>query len=518
MIIAFTIFSLPVVCILGVVLRMRGTRLAYVWFLLFSTTGLVLLALLLLNPITMNAFEIAGYFPSGSSSVDISYRLTEDNKLIGIGVFVLALAFLATETISLKGDQSLYRWIELLIFASIAWVIVLAANAWTVLISWFVLDLMDFASQLITRRYSKGKFIPYFLFKLLGFMALVVVSSRAYQANPQYLLGGQIPNMGLWVLFAVFLHGGVSFQWLNNGNNKQVETHYHLIQLVIFISHYYLLSQVSATSISPILKLFTQLFIAAGVVLIAIRWLFNKTDEFIIDALILIMAFITGSIFIGENQHGIIFMLSSLLPLSWIFLAHKRTRQFIPLWLIGLFALSGFPFSLIFAALENMILQDRYFEIIMHIIPVAIIAIGVFRILRKPIGNFDQLEPLYQMIYIIGLILPLLGMIFILWRNLPRFQLSYLWVGISMLLASSLFYWIKERNKLPKRDPSQSQELRSNFAVFSREFSSAIRVGIEAAGKGLSYGARLLEAEGGILWAIVFLSLLFTILASFEGF
>lgn len=87
-----------------------------------------------------------------------------------------------------------------------------------------------------------------------------------------------------------------------------------------------------------------------------------------------------------------------------------------------------------------------------------------------------------------------------------------------MLLASSLFYWIKERNKLPKRDPSQSQELRSNFAVFSREFSSALRVGIEAAGKGLSYGARLLEAEGGILWAIVFLSLLFTILASFEGF
>jgi len=515
--ISFSIFSILAVCAIAVFLRVRGTRLAYIWLLMFVITALVLILIVLANPSGVQSFSINEFFRAGNEVEAITFRLTNDNRLAGIGVFVLVLAFLATETASPQGDQSLYRWVETLAYSSAAWAALLSDNAWTVLISWTVLDVIDFASKIVYKQIRPGQFSIFYLSKLMGSMALVSVISQAYQRNPQNLLGGQIPNMGLWVFLAVFLHAGIFLNWQSSVSLQKNKKHTQLIQGLVFLSHFFLLTQVANAGIAPLLRMTLQVLMFGGALTMAYSWYAKKVDQLDFHHLIAALAFMGAFLFLSENQQGLTYFLLTLFPVSWIFLADYRSTQFTALWIVGILMLSGFPFTLQYAAFENLILHNRILESALMAIPSALIMAGTFRFLQKPSGDLNRLEKFNQAIYVLGLALPLVGIILALWAYRPAINPIYLWFGaVHIFLFVGFNYIAKRRRDLQLKFLKKSTIL-SRFPDL-RTRAKIITTGIvEIAGAGLAYGARLLEEEGGILWAIVFLSLLLTILASMRG-
>jgi len=517
MLIAFSIFSILIGCGIVFLLRIRGTRLAYIWLFLFVLIALLLFLIVLVDPANIEPFTVGEFFRTENDVIAITFRMTNSNRIVGIGVFVLVLAFLATETASPQGDQSLKRWIEVLVFCSAIWAALLSDNAWTILISWTILDLINIISELVFKNFQAQQFLNFYLSKFIGSMVLVSVISRAYQANPQNLLGGQIPYMGMWVLLAVFLHAGIFHQLQTSAGPQKQDKYKQLIQGLYFFPHFYLLTQVPNIGTPPLQRMILQVLMFTGALIMAIIWFIRKDDQLDFHQLIIALAFTGAFLFLSENQQGLIYFLITLLPMSWVFLAHERSIQLTPLWIVGMLILSGFPFTLQYALFENLILGNRILSSGLMAIPTTLIMVRVFRFLRKPGGNINRLEKINQAIYLFGLAIPIIGIILVLWTYRPAIDPDNFWFGAVHVFLFFGFNYVADRRKNFQVSVLNKNEGVVRFMEIRQRLVEISKGALELAGAGLTYGARLLEEEGGILWAIVFLSLLLTILASMRG-
>ncbi len=518
MLIAFSIFSLLVLCFIAAYLRIRGVRLAYIWTLFFLILAFVLLLIVLVDPGNLQPFSTGGFSGPGNEFIAFTFRLTNENRIVGICLFILVLAFLATETASPQGNISLSRWVQVLIFTSAAWAVLLSANAWTVLISWTILDVLDVTSQLIFRRIRTGQFLAYYLSKFAGSFVLVLVISLTNQPSLEKLYGGLLPNIGFWMLLAVFLHSGIFLQAQISEETKQHDNPTQLIRIISFLPHFFFLTQIPEAGVTPLLRIALQILMFIGASITAIRWFVNTRTTNGFHQIIVCLAFISAFLFISENQRGLIFFLLTLLPMSWIILADDRSSLLTPLWIVGALMLVGLPFTPQYAAYEDLILRNKIAESAVMVLPTTLIMSGVFQYLRKPGGDINRLEKFNQTFYIIGLTLPLVGVILGLWTYRPLFNLGDFWFGALHIFLFVGFNYIANHSEyLLPRFKIKGIVLR-HFPELSRRLNIILLVIIEIAGAGLSYGARLLEEEGGVLWAMVFLSLLLTILTSVEGF
>jgi hypothetical protein len=517
MLIAFSLFSILVACLIAIIFRMRGVRLAYIWLLMFVTTALVLLLILLVDPVNLKPFSIGGFSGPGNDFIAVTFRMTNENRIVGICLFVIVLSFLATETTSPQGNISLSRWIQTLAFSSAAWAALLSANAWTVLISWTILDMLELISQLIFGHIRTDQFLLFYLSKFIGSIVLVLVISRAYQASPQNLLGGPILNFGVWVLLAVFLHARVFIQWKISDDPKLQEKPNLLIQIFLFLPHFFLLSQVPNIGINPLLRITLKTLMFVGASIFAFNWYVKRGSKSGFHHLIASLAFISAFLFLSENQQGLTYFLITLLPMSWIILAEDRPTFLTPLWIVGILMLSGFPFTPQYAAFENLILNNKYVESAVMTLPSTLIMAGLFQSIRKPSGNINRLEKFNQTLYIFGLAFPMVGIILVLWSYRPVFNLVYFWFGTLHIFLFVCFTYIGNRNKDLLSKYSIKGSVVLQLPDFFRRLKVIFKGMIEIIGAGLEYGARLLEEEGGVLWSIVFLSLLLSILASIEG-
>ena len=517
MVLALTIFSVPVACIAAVILRIRKVRLAYIWLILFTIAVLTLLTLIFSAPVSAEPFTIQKYFKAGNEEIDIIFQLNIENRIAGIGVFVLMMAYLATETASPHGNQSLSEWITTLLFSTCAWVVLLAGNSWTVLIGWTILDMFEIVKNAIYHHISSQHFLSFYFTKFLGSIALVYVISGAYQSNPNNLIGGTIKNMGIWILVSVLLHGGVLPLVSAQENRQKTDIHLRIIEILLFISHCFLLTQVPGTGLSPIMRLVLKVITLSGAIFSAIRSIIDSRGERRFGDLVATFAFLTGYAFISENQVGVLYFLLSSVPICWLYLFGSRSRKHFFIWIIYLFFLTGFPFSIYYAAINSLVMQNQILESIAIGIPLALVNASLFKRMKETDKKSSQMQKINEVFYTLGLILPLGGIILIIIENHVEVSFRSLWYGGMQIGMVVLFLWIKGMGKKKQENRHQNISIPKQFSIKQEKIGDVFSLANSAINNTLHFIAKLFEEDGGILWALVFLSLLLTILRSQGG-
>ena len=140
------IFFALIAIALGI-LRLRRMRMAYLW-LLPAIIALVCWVVFIILPIPAagNVFHIPGLF-SLSVAGGLSFNLDETSWGFIYLVVSLVLVYFLTLLIRLDEEKRTLLWIGWLVFSAIAILSFAAGNLTTLIVAWFLFDILDFLSH-----------------------------------------------------------------------------------------------------------------------------------------------------------------------------------------------------------------------------------------------------------------------------------------------------------------------------------------------------------------------------------
>ena len=228
MVITSIIFLLLTASAVSLFLRHKGVRLAYLWMVFVFTTSIVWLLLFIIQPDEISPLVVRNWIKIGSTPVDLTLEINSINWPISVSYFTILLSYLLTSIVRLRGKKSLYAWVEMTVLVISGWLVLLARDYWSILITWTLIDFVELIFHLRYKMLDPERFYFHFLVKFIGSMLLVLGISMSFQVNPQSLFGNNIEGVGTVILFAAILHSGV----FSNTQKKSPKINYSQNSLI----------------------------------------------------------------------------------------------------------------------------------------------------------------------------------------------------------------------------------------------------------------------------------------------
>jgi len=521
MMIASIILLLLTASAVSLFLRYKGVRLAYIWIVFFLTTSIVWLLLIIIQPEKIQPFVVRNWIKIGSTPVDLTLEINDFNWPISVSYLTILVSYLLTSIVRLRGIKSLFTWVEMTVLVISGWLVLLAGDYWSILISWALIDIVEILFHIRYKMLDPDRFYLHFLSKFIGSMLLVFGISKSFQINPQGLFGNNVEGVGAIILLAAILHSGILF----NSQKKSSKVNYSQISLIFqkiisFTASFYVLTYITDYRLGFLTEMIVKILFFGAAIWGAYRWALGKNESDGIQDLLLSFGAMVGYLYLAGAGEAIIYWLVILLlPIGWIFLYTDRDPRMGIFWFFSIFMMSGLPFSLTFKGVEKFLIENNSIGLFFMILPMILIMGGYIKHMSKNRGHFNYLEPLYQTFYLIGLFLPAISMSAVVLENpqLLTGEFSAWWIGLIVLSLSIAAYFYLTKLKNQNNKVINIGELR--IGDFTKSFrwvkiiSEKIYFVLENL---LTFTSKLFEGAGGILWAVVFLALFLTIL-KFQG-
>jgi hypothetical protein len=509
--------------LVGYVLKKRGVRTAYIW-MLFVFISLILWLLLLFIP--NNRFSpiiINDWFKFGEINISLQFALNPQNWILVLSLFAFNLSFFLTGIARLDVKNDLRRWIFQLLLLAFSFLALISADLWSVVLLWTVLDLLELAyHHFILKEVNERFYFRKFIIKSLGSILLIWNIAFLSRSGFNSLLNGIVASTPTTSIFlAALMHSGM-FP-LNIESKKPTEEKSSELLLTVFSVSSFVVSFSVVTSlpapelplaISFILSILSYLLIIFSL----IQWILIKELNNSIQFLLLgescgfIFLYFSGAI------QNITYTLA-LLPLSilWLVLFTHRSKNLLIFPVISTFFTTGLPLSLIAFGPRGFIGNGISFGMVVLIFSQILFLIGYLKYAFEKNEKFNELEAWYQAAYLAGLFLSFLSVAAIIFYSRTTFssEIQFWWIGVTVLTLGLLGYLFSIKIFYKEKAPifSWQARLTSIWKFLSFEWLFNIFSFVESKVSGFVNGfSRLMEGEGGIMWALVLLILIFTVL------
>jgi hypothetical protein len=440
-----------------------------------------------------------------------SLRVDEVTWPFALAVVTLCLAVLLTD-VGRADETSWVVWAGDLGLTALGLMAVLAENPMTLLIGWFLVDLIELGILLrqVQREDTRRRVVLFFSTNLLGLMsvlgAVIAAGSLGLTLNfstipseaQLFLVVGVGLRMGVFPLQVVFLR----------------QTHHQrgqgtLLRLLPPASSLPLLVYAAYTPVSQTWRYLLLTFAVMAALYGGIAWA-RARDE--VQGRTYWIIGIAGLAFVGTLQFSptaaMTWGLAMLYGGAALFLASVRTRWMISLGILGLATLTALPFTPTYLGL-SMYQPLNVFVVLTPFAHIALL-IGYLRHSRRQTDPLVGVERWVQVIYPLGLVLLPVTYIFssIFSPDIPGTTTPPLWpiiLFMSIVLLGGFLYW--KKTTLPNRIfefLDRIFSLRWLYSVLNWLYQFAGRVAREI--------SLLLEGEGGVLWALVVLVLLISLM------
>jgi len=515
------IFLLLTASAVSLFLRFKGVRLAYLWMVFILATSIVWLLLFIIQPDKISPLVVKNWIKIGSTPVDLTLEINSLNWPIGVSYFTILLSYLLTSIVRLRGNKSLYAWVEMTVLVVSGWLVLLARDYWSILIAWTLIDFVELLFHLRYKMLDPVRFYLHFLVKFIGSMLLVFGISRSFQVNPQSLFGNNIEGVGTVILLAAILHSGI----FSNTQKKLSKINYSQISLIFlriisFTASFFVLTYISDHRFSFLSGMIIKILFLGTAIWGAYRWAMGSNESYRFQELLLAFGAMVGYLYLTGSGTAIVYWLIFLLmPIGWLFLYSDRDSWIYIFWLFCIFMMSGLPFSITFQGLKEFLISGNSIDLLLMTLPIILVISGYIKHAFKKSGKYKYLEPWYQIFYLFGLFLPLISMSAVVLKNTRPIadKFSGWWIG-SVVLSLSItvyFYQVKSKNRNIEFD--NVRELRiGSISVFFKVMQMISKKVNFLFENFLTFISRIFEGAGGILWAVVFLALFMTIL-KFQG-
>jgi hypothetical protein len=441
-----------------------------------------------------------------------SLRVDEVTWPFALAVSTLGLAVLLTD-VGRAAETSWLVWAGDLGLTALGVMAVLAENPMTLLIGWFLLDLIELGILLrqVRRESIRRRVVLFFATNLLGMMSVLggVIASNSLGLNlsfstiPQqaqlFLVTGAGLRMGVFPLQVAFL------RQVHHQRGQGT-----LLRLLPPATSLPLLVYAAFTPVSQTWRYLLLTFAVLAALYGGIAWARARDELQGRSFWIIGMA---GLAFIGTLQFSpsaaLTWGLAMLYGGASLFLASVRTKWMISLGILGLATLTTLPFTPTYLGL-GMYQQLNIFAVVAPFAHLALL-VGYLRHSLRLTEPLVGVERWVQVIYPIGLVLMPVTYISstLFGPEIPGTPAMPLWpiiVLVGLVLAGGALYW--KKITLPTRIfdlLDRVFSLRWFYPLLAWLYKFAGRVAKEI--------SMLLEGEGGMLWALVVLVLLVSILS-----
>jgi len=514
----FIIFLLTMLT--AFVLKRRGVRMAYIWLILTLLGFVVWLLLLVIPHDRINPFEINNWYQITDYQVGLRFHLDQSNWTIVFSLFTFHLAFLLTSLARLDIRTDFKFWIMEAGQIALTYAVLTAGDLRTLILTWTALDMADLFYWLFVKKtVDNTKIFKPYVFKLIGSLLLILNIARLAGTGQSLLLEKFPSTASVSLFFAALLHSGILPVMKHEKSARFMENFLDFSTYFFsYLTSFFLIIYLPAHSLPMLLNSVMALLFLVIVFYFGNKWL-KALDE-ISGAYDLLVAFsgFFAYLFLSNYQIQLVnWLVILIICLTWLLLYTHRSNMVVLFPVLMLFSLSGLPFSLVSYGSHGLFSQGISFSAILLLVPHILILTGFIRLLFLKRNRLGKLEPWFQAIYMAGLFLPILAISAIILNAITSLidELVFWWMGMFVTIAAiGLYFWLEGQEKhAPKDKESENTKTDrlSNFLSLKWMYTISsflgARVGVFVTGF-----SQLLEGEGGVLWAIVFMALLITLL------
>ena len=447
-----------------------------------------------------------------------------------ISLITINIAFIFTDSARSKPNINPMTWAGSMSITAIGLMALLAGNPLTMVLAWALVDIVEFVYLLSVQQDNRHNHQITLLYasRLLSLIMFTWATMVGWLDVGQFNIDSIPARSGVYFLIAAALRLGIiplNLSFLNEPFLKRGPS--TLLRLAPIASSLSLIARmpVDVISIRPYWMLPLQVLIGFAALVSALLWLLKEEEQ---DARIFWHITLSSlAIICAINGHapasrawGIALLLSG----SLLFLFDPPIKRLRFLLIPGLIGLIALPFTPASSGWQGLISSEFSFLSLVMIISHALLVSGYIKFMMSGQGSATGLESWSKISFPIGLIFILQTQIavgVIGWPgvfNAEKWWVGLLSLGITLILATLAWRFRKSPKNLSFKsriDANQNKQifLEAINSVTSLEWMTrTITQLYRLTSNVILTSATIIEGEGGILWAFVFLILLLSFL------
>ena len=504
--------------VLGI-LRLRGMRMAFLWLLpVFISLACWIIFLVTPIPSSANLLKIPGLF-SLSADEGLSFIIDSSSWGFIYLVISLVLGYFLTMVIRLEKEKRTWLWVGWVLLCMAAIFSFSAGNLTTLILAWVLFDLLDilftyFILKLNEIRDSLNQFLPS---RVISVLLLITAGIFLPAETPQWLPSPLDPAAYFLLLLAGLFRTGLLPTHTLDQPEAENRSSFLLVKRILpVLAGFSLLSFLPINFLNQISQILLSVFfliLAIVFIILLIQKRRNFTNLWLNSLICLgCIAVISGTPIAMLGWGGV-----ALLGLSIPYFFTHRTDRIKIFALLGVFSLSGIPYSIGALALAGLTSASSFLWLI-PVLPVYVFLLVLFiDDVQMPYDEGRAAEPLYLAVHLMGLFIMSFSSFAILIKNaqLAGSVLKYWWAGITVVILCLVMILLKRKVHLKS---FSNGKLTNSLVFINRLFAfqwleklwrwlAWFLSGI------INFLTQLLAGEGGVIWAIVILALLVSLIS-----
>ena len=523
---------LPVVILIfsaAVILILQRIRpgFGYTW-LIASGSSLISWGLILFfHWRTPAIFSLFGWQPIQPLSSSLSFHVDSISWPFAFSLASLLLAVILTSSARLQSGSNPHSWAASMVISGAGILSILAANPLTLILTWTAIDLLELVVRLGTNadvRLSQQSTIA-FSIRISGTLMLVWAMILSSSQGQILSFENVLPGVGIFLLLAGGLRLGVVPLHLPYTQETRTRRGVgSVLRLASPTSSLVLLARMPKAAVPGNLVPYLLLFAAMAVIYGAAMWFWSENELKGRPYWVIALAGIAfASAIRGESRAVISWGVVMVLAGGLIFLFSARNKLLRAIPLVGCLTISGLPFTPAVSGWNGIF--SGSFNILSwgFLAAYLLLLLGYLRFSLQDGESIVGMERWIQVIYPFGLILIVLALWaigIIGWKG--SFTLGLWWAGlISTVLTAAGLFWILRGNQAAIGRITEQKWLVILARRLGRFMAALVRLGWLYSILKILYRfiqqmvmalTTIFEGDGGILWAILLLTILISII------
>ncbi|MFZ5910820.1 MAG: hypothetical protein ACOYYU_12470 [Chloroflexota bacterium] len=515
MFILFTILFLFALAIALVLLYWIRPGFAYTWLVAAGGALLVWISVFIWQFRLPLTFQLPRWEPATLFLEALSFSADTLTWPYAFSIASLALAVILTAPARANFPDPL-PWAAAFVLGGLGLLAVLADNPLSLLVVWAAIDLAELVTQLRSVEGSQAseKVINAFATRVAGIGMLLWASMVSISAGRVMNFQDAPPQAGLYLLVAAGLRLGVLPLHLPYASESAIRRGFGtMLRLVSAASSLILLARIPSASVFSMLTPFLLSLAAVAAVYGGWMWLRFPDDltarpYWVIGLASLAMASALRGNPVGAAAWGCVLVLAGgALFLSSAYQTWLRRA----LW-IGIWGLSAFPFTLTATGWESG--APSFWPVWPFLLVAqALLMAGYFRHANRLAAQprLDTLDRSARTVYPVGIGVLLLAVALLgLWGWRGAFQLGAWLPAVSGVLLSGAAIWLSPR--LAMLAPARAHWVRPSGSSWMDWLFHFLWNLYRLFGRLAHAFSSILEGEGGIMWALLFLAFFIALL------
>ncbi|MBA4384595.1 MAG: hypothetical protein C0410_07645 [Anaerolinea sp.] len=497
------------------------------WLIAAAAALIVWVSLIVFRFVLPEGVSITNWSPQGIGTDTLVFNLSEKTWIFAFLLVSLLVGVIFTDTVRFGQSNNLITWTGSMTLTAVGLLSIYSQTFLAVIITWTIIDIVEFGILIKVTDQPKvhSAVVLEFITRVIG--TVLVLAALIFSNFHTVIVDSVEYSRGVYLLILLGATLRLGVFPLHVPLTSSLPIRRSLGTILRFVGP---LSVVAfLTQIQPQQQYATLtrfLYAAALIVGVygAIKWISAKNE---LSGRPFWMLSFSGLILIrfllGQVEGAIGLSIIMLTAGGFIFLYSYSSRVNLIAALVLALGLIGLPFTPTATIWGSQLQSQHWFSLLIVVITISLLFLGFVKHILRQRDQSNPKESWMRLFYSAGLFLLVISpWITVIWRfkiiktesnwSLPIFCLVLIVIMV-MVMRRKIWDWLMQKPPLQRvLDPFKLAGKILN-AIFKFDwFFILLRKLLDLLSRPLKFFVNLLEGDGGLLWAFVFLALISSIL------